>query len=135
MDTTTTQLTELEKSIKIAEVCGAKWMEDSFGNPALAMGDQILCLRQREDGDKECLTISFSMPDYFGSLDAMHEAEKVLTDEQWMLFMQEMFTILDKDWEVFIDCVSMPLGSLIDLQKASAGKHAEAFGKSLLLWP
>jgi hypothetical protein len=32
------------------------------------------------------------LPDYYNSLDAMHEAEKVLTDEQWHKYRDELRT-------------------------------------------
>ncbi len=87
------QLTNEQKRIKIAEACGwryknthAMWLSPS-GQP----------------GFTDC-------PDYLNDLNAMHEAEQVLTDEQ----LEEYFTRIHKNF--------------------SASQRAEAFGRTLNLW-
>lgn len=59
---------------------------------------------------------SIELPDYLNSLDAMHEAEKVLTDEQWDLYCNYLG------------------GSLRSCASATASLRAEAFLRTIGKW-
>ena len=59
---------------------------------------------------------SIELPDYYSSLDDMHEAEKVLTDEQWDLYCGYLG------------------GSLRSCANASAPQRAEAFLRTIGKW-
>lgn len=61
------KLTPEEINQRIAKICGWKYEQEKTTSPEgeVFFGDPVI-------------------PNYFGSLDAMHEAEKTLTDEQWM---------------------------------------------------
>lgn len=60
------------------------------------------------------------VPDYFGSLDAIHEAEKVLNDEQLNRYYVEMS--------------NFPSSVSRRTFMATAEQRAEAFGRALGLW-
>jgi hypothetical protein len=65
------------------------------------------------------------IPDYLNDLNAMHEAEKVLTEEQW------------RKWEYIVAAMSLPRGSTplsVCIARMSAAQRAEAFLKTLNLW-
>ncbi len=66
-----------------------------------------------------------NIPDYFHSLDAMHDAEKVLTTEQCEEYWQHVNDLRDFDsTRVWKYC----------LLHATAAQRAEAFGKAVNLW-
>lgn len=66
--------TDNEKRVWIAEACGAVWSADKFGNPMLIHGEIVFCLKVGEH------FIEFHLPDYLNDLNAMHQAEKILSD-------------------------------------------------------
>jgi len=86
--------------IKIAEACGWFFMDDSWHYP---------------NGAKAIAT-----PDYLNDLNAMQEAENVLTNEQWWLFVEFLTEIRGGGVAL---CIS-----------ATAAQRAEAFLKTLNLW-
>ncbi len=59
-------------------------------------------------------------PDYLNDLNAMHEAENVLTNEQWWLFVEFLTEIRGGGVAL---CIS-----------ATAAQRAEAFLRTLNLW-
>ena len=103
-------MTEEQQRIAIAEACGWKWVR----------------LRQQEGlcddvrgypPDVECVGLNEQyVPDFPSDLNAMHEAEKALTADQWYEYDRLM--------------------PLRDPQKmhATAAQRAEAFIRSLGLW-
>lgn len=120
-------MTPEEQRIAIAEACGAEWETDKFGTPLLVNKEQdaILLVRINE---KDLL---FSLPEYLSDLNAMHEAEQLLTEDQktdygWML-----------NQVVAADCgqAGGPYGhNLTQLASATAIQRAEAFLRTLNLW-
>lgn len=58
-------------------------------------------------------------PDYLKDLNAMHEAEKVLNDDQW---------------STYADLLRLECGHCFRLAAATAKQRAEAFLKTLNLW-
>lgn len=109
------RLTQDEKRVKIAEACG--WKKDypcvdDYENEGLAW--------RKPDGSGPWG--DSYLPDYFHDLNAMHEAERVLTDEQHFHFRMILLEITDSDtW-----------GKRI--VSSTATQRAEAFGKTLKLW-
>ena len=59
------------------------------------------------------------VPDYLNDLNAMHEAEKVLTRPQWESYTSALFVTCD-DWPSAL--------------RATAAQRAEAFLRALNLW-
>ncbi len=61
------------------------------------------------------------LPDYFNNLNAMHEAEKLLTSSQWVSY-----------WSFLEPLTCRPHNASI--LHATAAQRAEAFGHTLNLW-
>lgn len=111
-------MTQEEKRIKIAEACGWKDFHNhlsfSCGTPPTKsifyrpivglVGEASHCI----------------LPDYFNDLNAMHEAEGVLTENQLRCYGWILLEIVSKD-NRYIAC-------------ATAAQRAEAFGLTLNLW-
>lgn len=96
-----------QKRIKIAEACGWKIDRDPDGTHWFQL-----------DGDKVWVTIC-EIPDYITDLNAMHEAEKALNEEQMIQYTSFLFMACD-DWR----------GATI----ATAAQRAESFLKTLNLY-
>jgi hypothetical protein len=104
-------MTPEQQRIAIAEACGWKLVMD---NP--------LYEPYWEDTNGNIIGVSCGMrfPNYLNDLNAMHEAENVLTNEQWWLFVGFLTEIRGGGVAL---CIS-----------ASAAQRAEAFLKTLNLW-
>ncbi len=62
------------------------------------------------------------LPDYFNDLNAMHEAEKVLTESQQMPYRTALFCTEEVDYSYF------------KLIHATAAQRAEAFLRTIGKW-
>ena len=86
-----TDLTPKQKRIAIAEACGWKQIrhEDGWWN-------------HRPDGHRYPTNerAPNGMPDYLNDLNAMHEAEKTLDDEQFQKWTDYLFDIQSHDREI-----------------------------------
>ena len=108
--------------IAIAEACGwtkirlhPRWVSD--------IGSEFpptLCGTHPSKGRPEGIPWWGPLPDYLNDLNAMHEAENVLTNEQWWLFVEFLTEIRGGGVAL---CIS-----------ATAAQRAEAFLKALNLW-
>jgi len=106
-------MTQEEKRIRIAEACG--WKRHPLGmNPHFWI---------HFPSEKQCRHDE-ALPDYFNDLNAMHEAEKVLTVDQ---------LIEQAEW-LGASSNEMPIKSWVVLLRATAAQRAEAFGLTLGLW-
>jgi hypothetical protein len=98
---------EKEKNIAIAKACG--WVQrqwnDRKGRPCSGWKTP------------EGIELGGNPPNYFNNLNAMHEAEKVLTDEQKQRLLKLYFH-----------------ADMLLLFEATAAQRAEAFGLTLKLW-
>jgi len=78
------KLTPEEINIRIAELRGWKRLT---GEPQDMLWPNVSYVTGRDGPIMKPPGVNhrhgFPPPNYFGSLDAMHEAEKTLTDEQW----------------------------------------------------
>jgi len=92
---------ELQR-IRIAEACG--WHCNQFGLWGIDFADGV----------------SGSPPDYLNDLNAMHEAEKVLTAEQRRSYVNRIF--------------NLPVSECESNTFATAAQRAKAFLKTLNLW-
>lgn len=127
-------MNEQEQNVAIAIACGSKWMY----NPNAEQPVRILlhpgCVTSMDDElveapmsiPPETESWMYDMlPDYVNDLDAMHEAEKVLCDDErnwfkYIMTLRKMFEGQgDIDW-----C----------LLHATSQQRAEAFLKTLGLW-
>ena len=112
-----------KQRIAIAEACGWKFTHFEKFRPEgdSPFVDQI-SVPMGTSAEHLC---SIPLPDYLNDLNAMHEAEKVLTDAQW-------------DRYIYVSLASPHYGSLSTLARAwvsaTAAQRAEAFLKTLNLW-
>jgi hypothetical protein len=67
------------------------------------------------------------IPDYFNDLNAVHELEKVLTDEQWLEYREELRTAILGGIRLVSQWCKADL-------HATAAQRAEALGLTLNLW-
>jgi hypothetical protein len=116
-----------KQRIAIAEACG--WQ---FCPPCPIPGDDPDYQKHKEDaimcwarpGNHEWQTEQ--VPDYLTDLNAMHEAEKVLTDGQWQQFEYQL---------CHRDIVNGHFGKArITMMHATAAQRAEAFLRTIGKW-
>lgn len=107
-------MTEEQQRIAIAEACRWKWEKlwtgEFHGKP---MGEQGP-LRE--------------LPDYCNDLNAMHEAEKVLINEQDLKYSESLAIVVKARWKT---------NNSYDMQKfrsATAAQRSEAFLKTIGKW-
>jgi hypothetical protein len=105
--------------IAIAEACG--WIDIK---PSGRLDGQILAYPPKNFivGNRE------ELPNYLNDLNAMHEAEKVLTSEQRFSYVEELEKILGLTDEVICSVISWITAH------ATAAQRAEAFLRTLGLW-
>ncbi len=112
-------MTPEQKRIKIAEACGWKnirELDDLYPDGSVACG--VWWQGENPNGQDGDL-----IPDYFNDLNAMHEAEKVLTDGQSATYQRALET-------------SRRFTGAAEFYTfhATATQRAEAFGRTLGLW-
>jgi hypothetical protein len=103
-------MTPDEIRIAIAEACG--WWD---------IGSDVWG-RRPPSSDRQPL------PDYLNDLNAMHEAEKVLTDAQWSVFGYHLGQL------VLGTCNSYDFADLASIAHATAAQRAEAFCRAKGIW-
>ena len=104
-------MTPEAQRIAIAEACG--WLSVDY-SPSWK------CWIGVTDEDDTCFDYK-PIPDYLNDLNAMHEAEKVLVEEQWGVYT----SLLIRENRV---------GLARTLIHATAAQRAEAFLRTLNLW-
>lgn len=100
-----TDLTPERKRVLIAEALGFRFeierkkRKNAFTMIFLPNGDRG-SIKAGNDALALELALKDCVPDYTGSLDAMHEAEKVLSEEQWKQYCVHIFhsTLNDGIW-------------------------------------
>lgn len=106
-------MTPEQQRIKIAEACG--WKAVKRGK---WFGRVVWWYRKGKVEIPES-----QLPDYLNDLNAMHEAEKFLTNDQWLDYDLELMVVTNCD-----DIVQKKRIS------ATAKQRAEAFRRTLNLW-
>jgi hypothetical protein len=101
-----------DQRIAIAEACGWK--------PSLVGRETELWKHRSVEVDRD------GLPDYLSDLNAMHEAEKMLTDAQMSAYERELGALTCR--------LSMVDGPGYKLWHATAPQRAEAFLRTLGLW-
>ena len=126
-------MTQQEKRIKIAEVCG--WTAIGYGylEHCTGFGDNLL-IGHRGGPAK-------AIPDYFNDLNAMHEAEKYLKRQQKLLYGQTLADIVGFNDDYYVERLEhndrvyhFNSYCLLCIAQATAAQRAEAFGRALNLW-
>lgn len=65
------------------------------------------------------------LPDFYGSLDRMHEVERGMTDTQWVLYEYKLCQVLEKVYDT---------AELRQYIHATSQQRAEAYLRTLNLW-
>ncbi len=116
-------MTPEEQRIAIATACG--WTDIHDWKAAGVVGIDP-CDKARDN-----------IPDYLDDLNAMHEAEKVLTEDQWGDYVNWHLrcTVAAAKTNSRIKCSVYPMpGEIQGLVHATAAQRAEAFLRTLNLW-
>lgn len=122
-----------EQRIAIALACGAKWRLFESGYTFLTFAEEESGFTDVDaPADPAKIVISETVPDYLGSLDAMNEAEKVLTPDQFHDYRGWL-------WKITTAHLSDKPAAWIKVADrayltATASQRAEAFLRTLNLW-
>lgn len=116
-------MTAEEQRFVIAHFCGWRENDLTWFSPSGGRWARVNGLRDIPDAD--------ILPDYCGSLDAMHEAEKYLNGEQWQNYIRRLERFAGIHVPQFINP-----SNLIDyrLTHATAAQKAETFVKAIGQW-
>lgn len=99
-------MTPHQQRIFIAEKCGYYWTRTGMGGNNYYLVHKS-ATNQRWDPTEEDIEKSSNIfpftPDYPTDLNAMHEAEKVLTPEQWERYLEELGDFPESDYMVIYD--------------------------------
>jgi hypothetical protein len=117
-------MTQEQKRIKLAEAAGWKRIPAETVGAAAKLFYGDIWWRDAENNTIACAD---QLPDYFNDLNAVHELEKVLTDEQWPEYREELRTIVIGGIRLVSQWCKTDL-------HATAAQRAEAFGLTLGLW-
>lgn len=116
-------MTDEQMRIAIADACGIAVYEEPDGSGLWS------CKGSYKTGISKEHAQRVSLPDYLNNLNAMHEAEKVLTDDDHRRFRQLLFTgFYNRGEGQTNDSAERARTS------ATARQRAEAFLKTLNLW-
>ena len=113
-------MSEEEINIVIAEEHGWKFVLDYWNAPNRSC---LRIVRKCSDGDEKTYP-----PYYFKDLNAMHEVEELLDDDQWLEYMLNLQDVLQRDpyrgkWIVCQDNMH-----------STAAQRAKAFVKTINKW-
>lgn len=119
-------MTQEEKRVAIARRLGAKWYRIngvvSGSHSMLTFGGSSNWIEVDAPCTGDTILINESVPDYFGCLNAMHDAWKTLSEDDKFSFVSNLQkVILRADGSCWLVC-------------ADANQRAEAFGLTLNLW-
>ncbi len=117
-------MTNEHQRIKISEACGWTRIE---GDKSKHTRDRWIEPNDNRTYAKDYAVLAKNLPDYLNDLNAMHEAEKVLTEDQC-----ERYEAFLHDPTVYPGDNAKPSADYIF--HASASQRAEAFLRTLNLW-
>lgn len=108
--------------IAIATACGwTPYPADNVGAAARLFNGDVWY----RHAESSTVATPAMLPDYCNDLNAMNEAEKSLTPDQWL------------QWERVVASMSLPRGSVpltVWIARMTAAQRAEAFLRTLNLW-
>ena len=116
-------MTPEQQRIAIAEACGAKWYQWA-GEYWITFKDWNM-KRHCYEADRPAETsshpkIEVSVPDYLNDLNAMHDAERILSPTSEIEWHNQLQNVCGCSWRVMI--------------RATAAQRAEAFLRTLGRW-
>lgn len=116
-----------EQQIAIVKACG--WREafprNEQPHPATRKGGIMLPYRWVNELDNRRAQ---ELPDYLYDLNAMHAAEKMLTEQNWVDYLDALESICRPPESALFCDIARPL------VHATAAQRAEAFLRTLNLW-
>ena len=116
-----------QQRIKIAEACGFTVVSDGITHCLTPCNFDGMYAPEGK--------LLKKTPDYLNDLNAMHEAEKVLTKEQLYNYGNKLDRITSPKTSMGMCYIESPeAGMYPDLFCATAAQRAEAFLKTLNLW-
>jgi hypothetical protein len=121
-------MTQDEKRIKLAEAAGWKGIVAShmIGYAPWRLMPYEKCVQKTPIDDLAGIPLD-PLPDYFNDLNAVHELEKMLTDEQWLEYREELRTIVIGKIRLVSQWCKADLHT-------TAAQRCEALGQTLNLW-
>lgn len=128
-----------QKRIAIAEACGWRGISEQFlvGYAPWRPEPYSDRVNACPIADLDCIPLD-PLPDYFNDLNAVHELEKVLTDEQARLYayvISDLANGYQFNGDPWIPCIfESSMDSVANMVRATASQRAEAFGLTLSLW-
>jgi len=136
-------MNEQDQRIAIAEACGAEWRVNKSGNRLLVFPQLYnldgTCDLAKADGTERLAAWDYiwregCIPNYLHDLNAMHEAEKVLTDAQYTQYENLMWDIIatQSKWQK-VGGIMLPAERFRD-SSATAAQRAEAFLRTIGKW-
>lgn len=135
------KLTQDEKRAKIAEACGWRGISEQFLVGYAPWRPAPYEQRVRECPADDLASIPLDpLPDYFGCLNAMHEAEKCTALQAMgysFAYVPNLMAVVRRDSAATCAHLKVPLQPeeiLVCCIFATAAQRAEAFGITLGLW-
>lgn len=119
-------------NIAIAKACGWKRL------PSIGIARyQPWCHESDDEGDD--LRTDTQLPNYHGDLNAMHEAEKVLTQRNKSTYWDALMKAVGPDStvdlvDIYDEYTTSPSTSGFAMIHATSAQRAEAFLRTLNLW-
>lgn len=121
--------------IAIAEACGWKWKpEENFGGLCWHDPDGYFVSRPlfpKLRCKRDCCC---ALPNYLRDLNAMHEAEKTLTPEQWPTYVHHLSDVAGFSYDDTMTKEEANHDWNCRLVHATAAQRAEAFLRTLNRW-
>ena len=121
------KLTPEEQRIKVAELCGWKYIEYRNDlHPFCAKGNEegLYGLPQHDSPGSNGVFGDQLVPDFLNDLNAMAEAEAIMSSEQYQWFVRHLYGVVIGT-RIKTDLLITPVVAL--LVKATAAQRAEAF--------
>lgn len=124
-------MTEEQQKIAIAEACGWKWIQTNFEAKSGLIGTDsphsgnIPYQGTNYPSNRHLPTYGKAIPDYLNDLNAMHEAEKVLTEEQRIAYSDHTYDIA---------CEEQDATGMWRWLSLTASQRAEAFLRAIGKW-
>lgn len=120
-------MSEEQINIAIAEACGWKW---NYENASIATKSSPAMYWGKEPINPLKLVAYRQLPDYCNDLNAMHEAEKVLTEGNWKSSLHATNRYTNELCKI-LGCLDT---ALFQFAHATARKRAEAFLRTIGKW-
>jgi hypothetical protein len=114
-------MTPEQQNIAIAEWCGWKQIPDSD------YPDEFVWVWEGQATESEC-----EHPNYHADLNAVHEAEKKLTQDVFERYVDELISLIHEVEPGYFNKMTWPMAG--ELLTATAPQRCEALLKTLNLW-